>query len=176
MSYWKQFHTQWQHLSADWEGAWPVDSYHVPSLWVTFFLIIFSFFQIIHNYLRGMWPLFFCWQHPVSWWMPGQADLRGIPMWHSWTRCFLPLVRVMVFSELVPFYLVQDKSSIHTSKVVSSATLRDYAVPHPPKSLNLKPIQTIWAAMGRDFSAVVISSLPKQLWHGGDYALQTEAI
>lgn len=65
----------------------------------------------------------------------------------------LPSVQALLFPEGEPFYLLQDNSPIHTSRVVNEwfgqhpyITL----MPHPPKSPDLNPIEHIWAAMNRN--------------------------
>lgn len=62
----------------------------------------------------------------------------------------LPTVRTLLFPNTTPFYLVQDNSPIHTSRVVKD-WFREHPhitlLPHPPKSPDLNPIEEIWAAM-----------------------------
>ena len=62
----------------------------------------------------------------------------------------LPTVRAMAFPDQDPFYLVQDNSPIHTSRVVKN-WFREHpeieVLPHPPKSPDLNLLEHVWADM-----------------------------
>lgn len=95
-------------------------------------------------------------------------------------RVFLTLVMAMVFSELKPFYLIQDNSPINTSSVVTERLwqhrkiMRCHIHPKSP-DLNFNFIKNVWVAMGYpDIPAIFRSSMPKQLWLGSNSTLHPD--
>lgn len=67
---------------------------------------------------------------------------------------FLPSVRTYAMVELLPIYMVQDRSPIHTSRIV-----REWFSHHPkirlldwpPKGCDINPIEHLWGIMKREW-------------------------
>lgn len=82
----------------------------------------------------------------------GPGQLTGARYVEILDEVLLESMRTVLFPEQDPFYFVQDNSPIHHCRVVrewfhthSEITL----LPYPPRSLDLYPIQHVWAAMIR---------------------------
>ena len=86
----------------------------------------------------------------------GPGRLTGARYVEILDDILLESVRILLFPEGVPFYLVQDNSPIHTSRVVRDWFQRHPEItllPHPPRSPDLNPIEHVWAAMTRRMRA-----------------------
>ncbi|KAG7168766.1 Transposable element Tcb2 transposase-like 11 [Homarus americanus] len=101
-----------------------------------------------------------------TWWIAGVAEspLADVdPGWftgHKYRQVLegvlLPPVEALFFPEGEPFYLVQDNSPIHTSRVVKEwFGLHPYItlLPHPPRSLDLNHNELVWATTLRGMGA-----------------------
>lgn len=67
---------------------------------------------------------------------------------------------------LGPIYFVQDRSPIHTSRVVADwfAEHPEFVLlPWPPKGADLNPIENLWSEMVRDMNAQHVTT-SNQLW------------
>ena len=80
----------------------------------------------------------------------GPGQLTGPSYVQILEEVLLPSVGAMLFPEPEPFYLIQDNSPVHTSRVVKEWFARHTRItvmPHPARSPDLNPIEHVWAAM-----------------------------